>query len=34
MGEFREGRLVLARAFADADGALRYIRERRDGTVG
>ena len=31
VGEFREGLLVRARAFADAEAALRYARERRDG---
>jgi ketosteroid isomerase-like protein len=33
VGEFREGRLVRARAFPDAEGALRYVRERRQGTA-
>jgi ketosteroid isomerase-like protein len=31
VGEFRDGRLIRARAFADAEAALRYARERRDG---
>jgi ketosteroid isomerase-like protein len=33
VGEFRDGRLVRARAFADADEALRYARERRADTA-
>jgi ketosteroid isomerase-like protein len=33
VGEFREGILVRARAFADGDEALRYTRERRRDTA-
>jgi ketosteroid isomerase-like protein len=33
VGEFRDGRLVHARAFAAADEALRYARERRADTA-
>jgi ketosteroid isomerase-like protein len=33
VGEFREGRLVRARAFASAGDAMRYVRERRAGTA-
>ena len=33
VGEFRDGRLVHARAFADTDEALRYARERRADTA-
>jgi ketosteroid isomerase-like protein len=29
VGEFRDGRLLRARAFSDADDALRYARRRR-----
>jgi ketosteroid isomerase-like protein len=35
VGEFRDGRLVRAKAFADTDDAMRYVRsrEQRDGTA-
>jgi ketosteroid isomerase-like protein len=33
VGEFRDGRLVGARAFDDRDAAMRYVRERRQGTA-
>jgi ketosteroid isomerase-like protein len=33
VGEFRDGRLVRGRAFTDAGAAVRYVRERREGTA-